>query len=84
MNKHFHFIVVLKSLVLTFYRLKNAESVVKEVSRLVRLNPMAVSHISEALFYLVTTETLLNDAPEVCILFVMQGYILCVKVHIRV
>lgn len=55
-------------LLLISCRLKNAESVVKEVSRLVRLNPMAVSHIPDALFYLVTTDTLLNDIPEVCTL----------------
>lgn len=47
-------------------RLKNADCIVKEVCRLVRANPMAVSHIPEALQYLVTTETLLIDAPEVC------------------
>lgn len=45
-------------------RLKNADSIVKEVSRLVRLNPTAVSHIPQALQFLVTTDTLLNDAPE--------------------
>lgn len=45
-------------------RLKNADSIVKEVSRLVRLNPTVVSHIPQALQFLVTTETLLNDAPE--------------------
>ncbi|CAH0382113.1 unnamed protein product [Bemisia tabaci] len=45
-------------------RLKNSESIIKEVSRLVRLNPTAVCHIPHALQYLVTTEMLLNDAPE--------------------
>lgn len=47
-------------------RLKNADCIVKEVCRMVRANPMVVSHIPEALQYLVTTETLLSDAPEVC------------------
>lgn len=47
-------------------RLKYADCIVKEVCRLVRANPMVVSHIPEALQYLVTTETLLSDAPEVC------------------
>lgn len=47
-------------------RLKNSDCIVKEVCRLVRSNPMAVSHIPEALQYLVTTEALLIDAPEVC------------------
>lgn len=47
-------------------RLKNADCIVKEVCRMVRASPMVVSHIPEALQYLVTTETLLSDAPEVC------------------
>lgn len=47
-------------------RLKNTDCIVKEVCRMVRANPMVVSHIPEALQYLVTTETLLSDAPEVC------------------
>lgn len=47
-------------------RLKNVDCIVKEVCRMVRANPMVVSHIPEALQYLVTTETLLSDAPEVC------------------
>lgn len=45
-------------------RLKNADNIVKEVSRLVRLNPTLVCHISQALKFLVTTDTLLNDAQE--------------------
>ncbi|VVC31966.1 Hypothetical protein CINCED_3A020388 [Cinara cedri] len=45
-------------------RLKNSDCIIKEVCRMVRANPMAVSHIPEALQYLVTTETLLSDAPE--------------------
>lgn len=54
-------------------RLKNADSIVKEVSRLVRLNPTAVSHIPQALQFLVTTDTLLNDAPEVFIILLVYG-----------
>ena len=46
-------------------RLKNSETIVKEICRLVQLNPIPVSHLPEALQYLVTTDTLLNDAPEV-------------------
>lgn len=46
-------------------RLKNSECIVKEVSRLVRLNPTAVSHVPQALQYLVTTDAILNDSPEV-------------------
>lgn len=45
-------------------RLKSSESMVKEICRLVRSNPSAVSHIPHALKYLVTTETILDDAPE--------------------
>lgn len=45
-------------------RLKNSESIVKEVSTQIRLNPAAVSDLPQALSYLVTTETLLSDAPE--------------------
>jgi len=46
-------------------RLKNSESIIKEVSTQIRLNPAAVSDLPQALSYLVTTETLLSDAPEV-------------------
>jgi hypothetical protein len=46
-------------------RLKNSDSIIKEVSTQVRLHPVAVSHVPQALPYLVTTETLLSDAPEV-------------------
>lgn len=45
--------------------LKNSDVIVEEVSRLVRLNPTVVMHVPQALQYLVTTDTILNDAPEV-------------------
>ncbi|CAD6207905.1 GSCOCG00003162001-RA-CDS [Cotesia congregata] len=45
-------------------RLKNSDTIIKEVCRLVRLKPVPVMHVPEALQYLVTTDTLLNDAPE--------------------
>lgn len=45
-------------------RLREAEAVVEEVSRQVRAQPGAVSHISEALQFLVTTRTLLDDSHE--------------------
>ncbi|XP_023247195.1 phosphatidylinositol 4-kinase alpha isoform X2 [Copidosoma floridanum] len=45
-------------------RLKNSDIIIREVCRLVQLNPVPVLHVSEALQYLVTTETLLNDAPK--------------------
>ncbi|GAB6030041.1 hypothetical protein CHUAL_005725 [Chamberlinius hualienensis] len=46
------------------YRIRNSDILVKEVSRLVKLNPGAVSHIPDALQYLATTESVLNDASE--------------------
>ncbi|XP_012059018.1 PREDICTED: phosphatidylinositol 4-kinase alpha [Atta cephalotes] len=45
-------------------RLKNHEVIIKEICGLVRLKPVPVMHLSEALQYLVTTDTLLNDVPE--------------------
>ncbi|KAJ0173228.1 hypothetical protein K1T71_011404 [Dendrolimus kikuchii] len=44
-------------------RLKN-EGIISEIKRKVQAQPMAVCHIPQALKYLVTTETLLNDAHE--------------------
>lgn len=46
-------------------RFKNEENIIKEVSRQVRLNPILVAHIPEALRYLLTTDTILNEAQEV-------------------
>ncbi|XP_049766862.1 phosphatidylinositol 4-kinase alpha isoform X1 [Schistocerca cancellata] len=46
-------------------RLKNTESIIREVSNQVRGNPTVVSHIPHALNYLVTTDALLNDASEI-------------------
>ena len=37
----------------------------QEVTRLVRLNPLAVSHIPSAINYLVTAHSVEADAPEV-------------------
>lgn len=45
-------------------RIRNAESIEEEVARLVCSQPIAVSHIPEALKYLVTTKNLLAEAPE--------------------
>ncbi|XP_046385278.1 phosphatidylinositol 4-kinase alpha isoform X2 [Ischnura elegans] len=45
-------------------RLKNTEQIVKEVSRLVQLNPLAVSHVPDALQYFVKIDTILRDAHE--------------------
>ncbi|XP_065226540.1 phosphatidylinositol 4-kinase alpha isoform X2 [Planococcus citri] len=45
-------------------RLKNSDCIIKEVQRLVRLTPTAVSHVPQALQYLVTTDTILNDNAE--------------------
>ncbi|CAB3245856.1 unnamed protein product [Arctia plantaginis] len=44
-------------------RLKN-EGIIQEIRRKVQAMPTAVSHVPQALKYLVTTETLLNDAHE--------------------
>lgn len=46
-------------------RFKNSEALKNEVSRLVRLNPLSVSHIPGALKYLITPDTILNETPEV-------------------
>lgn len=45
-------------------RIRNAESIEDEVARLVCSDPIAVSHIPEALKYLVTTKTLLAESHE--------------------
>ncbi|XP_065089616.1 phosphatidylinositol 4-kinase alpha isoform X2 [Ochlerotatus camptorhynchus] len=45
-------------------RIRNAETIEDEVTRLVCLDPLAAIHIPEALKYLVTTRTLLNESPE--------------------
>ncbi|XP_022115075.1 phosphatidylinositol 4-kinase alpha isoform X2 [Pieris rapae] len=44
-------------------RLKN-DSIVSEIKRKVQSHPTSVCHVPQALKYLVTTETLLNDAHE--------------------
>ncbi|XP_078486851.1 phosphatidylinositol 4-kinase alpha [Ciona intestinalis] len=45
-------------------RLRNSESLVREVSRLVRSNPQAAQHCPEAIKYLVTSQTVDSDSPE--------------------
>ncbi|KAH8303925.1 hypothetical protein KR044_012424, partial [Drosophila immigrans] len=45
-------------------RIKNAETIDEEVSRLVCSDPIAVCHIPEALKYLVTTKNLLQESPD--------------------
>ncbi|XP_049538873.1 phosphatidylinositol 4-kinase alpha isoform X1 [Anopheles darlingi] len=45
-------------------RIRNAETIEDEVTRLVCSDPMAAVHIPEALKYLVTTRTVLNESPE--------------------
>ncbi|ALC49915.1 PI4KIIIalpha [Drosophila busckii] len=45
-------------------RIKNAESIDEEVSRLVCSDPIAVCHIPEALKYLCTTKNLLQESPD--------------------
>ncbi|XP_066584253.1 phosphatidylinositol 4-kinase alpha isoform X2 [Prorops nasuta] len=51
-------------------RLKNSNIIIKEICGLVRLKPVPVMHVSEALQYLVTTDTLLNDIPELVYMLV--------------
>lgn len=46
-------------------RFHGSDSLVKEVTRLVRLNPESVCHIPDALQYLVTPHSLEAEAPEV-------------------
>lgn len=46
-------------------RLKDCPVIIKEICSLVRLKPVPIMHIPEALQYLITTDTLLNDVPEV-------------------
>lgn len=55
------------------FRLKNSDVITEEVSRLVRLNPTTVMHIPQALQYLVRTDTILNDSPEVYYYFVVRS-----------
>lgn len=45
-------------------RMKNNETIVQDVREYVRLNPQSVSHIPDALQYLVTTDALLKDSAE--------------------
>lgn len=46
-------------------RFKNSDALVREVTRLVRLNPSAVNHIPSAINYLVTVSSVEADAAEV-------------------
>ena len=49
-----------------FFRFKpHSEVIEREVRRLVRANPILVSHIPEALQYLITADSIVNDYPEV-------------------
>lgn len=45
-------------------RFNNSEAVINEVCRLVRLYPTKVSHIPDALKYLITSDTILHDSSE--------------------
>lgn len=58
-------------------RIRNAESIEDEVGRLVCADPIAVSHIPEALKYLVTTKTLLAESHEVTFELVLKR-----KIHL--
>lgn len=50
---------------LFFARFNNSEALSEEVSRLVQLNPAAVSYIPEALQYFTTSESIINDSADV-------------------
>ena len=45
-------------------RLRSAAGVEREIQRLVQLTPSCVSHIPEALDYLITPDSILNESPE--------------------
>lgn len=45
-------------------RFKNSDSLRNEVSRLVRLYPLSVCHIPDALQYLITSDSILYESPE--------------------
>lgn len=46
------------------HRFKNLDVIIDELSKLVKAQPSAVSHIPEALQYLATTEELVRDPPQ--------------------
>lgn len=45
-------------------RLHSADGIEREIQRLVQLNPSCVSHVPEALDFLVTPDTIINEPPE--------------------
>ncbi|KAK4878018.1 hypothetical protein RN001_010524 [Aquatica leii] len=45
-------------------RLKNMEAIINEVKHQIMQKPIAVSHVPEALQYLASTDTILNDNPK--------------------
>ena len=47
------------------FRFHNSETLLREVTRLVRNNPTAVNHIPTAIQFLVTPHSVEVDAPEV-------------------
>lgn len=49
---------------LKIFRIRNADIIEEEIQRLLIQNPLAVVHIPEALKFLITTKTLLNEVPE--------------------
>lgn len=48
----------------TFVRFRMNEAIVSEIIHQVQQNPVAVSHIPEALQYLATTDAILTDSPK--------------------
>ncbi|TMW45123.1 hypothetical protein DOY81_009792 [Sarcophaga bullata] len=53
-------------------RIKNAESIEEEVTRLVCSDPIAVCEIPEALKYLATTKNLLQESPD--LMYILYGH----------
>lgn len=46
------------------HRFKNSDVIINELSKLVKIQPSAVNHISEAIQYLATPADLVKDSPE--------------------
>ena len=47
------------------FKIKNSETLIKEVTRLVRLNPIVVANLPTAIHYLVNDHSVEADVPEV-------------------
>lgn len=61
----FKFWIILLAVLNFAIRFQGSDALAREVTRLVRLNPLAVTHIPSAINYLVTAHSVEADAPEV-------------------